>query len=242
MGTKKWTITADKLLSQDQVRDLLHFIAQERDLAIARGSPSQAIRDYYAVRTLLETGLRVAEFCALNLYDFHGQKITVRNGKGNKSRTILLTRTTSLIIKEWLTVREQLFGPSSHDKPMFVSRYNRRYSTRGIQKRIKILFRTLEFPESLSVHSLRHTYCSMLLASGKVSLATVRENLGHHSISVTNLYSHTIGNLDDVELYSNPSSENSENSEPQSALPTKKPNSFIKAFLRNTNLKAGDLK
>ena len=122
-------------------------------------------------------------------------------------------------------------------RSLFPSRYNDSYSTRGIQKRVKLIFKALGFPSHLSVHSLRHTYCSLLLASGKVSLATVRDNLGHHSVSVTNLYSHAIGDLSDVDLYNSPSSQKTEKSELPSAPKNEKANSFVKAYLRNVNFK-----
>jgi integrase len=45
---------------------------------------SQKIRDYYMIRSLLETGVRVAEFCALVNSDIQGQRLLVRCGKGGK--------------------------------------------------------------------------------------------------------------------------------------------------------------
>lgn len=240
MGKQRWTITSDKFLTEDQVNALVVHLTNERDLAIARGNHPQAIKDYYIIRAILESGLRVFEFCNLITSDFQGQKLTVRHGKGNKPRTVLLTKATSLLIKEWLSVRTKLGFDQSENAPLFPSRYLKHYSTRGVQKRVKEVFQAVGLPTSLSVHSLRHTYCSLLLASGRVGIGTVRDNLGHHSISVTNLYSHAIGNLDDVELYPAPSSDNCELSEPNARVSNQKPKSSVKAFLSNVNLKAGD--
>ncbi len=232
----RWSITSDKFLTPEQVASLLSYLAARRDLAIARRTDMQSIRDYYAIRTLLESGLRVFEFCALINSDFQGQKLMVRKGKGNKPRTVLLTKATSIMIKEWTTVRAKLNFPADPTAPLFPSRYQKHYSTRGVQKRVKIIFGALNFPRHLSVHSLRHTYCSLLLASGKVGLATVKENLGHHSIAVTNLYAHAVGNLTDVELYE-PSSQKTVLSELEPKPRSQKPNNIVKAFLRNTNFK-----
>jgi len=234
-GRKQWTITSDKFLSLEQVEQLKVYLLNERDLAIARGTNTQPIRDYYAVRTLLETGLRVFEFCALVNADFNGLKLTVRHGKGDKPRTVLLTRATAHLLKEWQGVKAKLEHDLVPNAPLFPSRYATRYTTRGVQKRVKIIFAALGLPAHLSVHSLRHTYCSLLLASGKVGLGTVRDNLGHHSIAVTNLYSHAVGDLSAVELY--PSSQKSDFSDLAPPPQKKKPSNLVERFLRNTNLK-----
>lgn len=234
---KRWTITADKFLSPEQIEGLVQYLLAQRDLAIARQNNTQAIRDYYAIRTLLESGLRVFEFCALVNSDFNGLKLTVRRGKGDKPRTVLLTRSTATMLKEWQVVKNGLGIDIDPSAPLFPSRYGTRYTTRGMQKRIKVIFSQLEFPEHLSVHSLRHTYCSLLLASRKVGLATVKENLGHHSIAVTNLYAHAVDDLSEVELYSSPSSQKSVFSELRPPLPRKKANHSASTVLRNMNFK-----
>lgn len=56
---KRWTISSDRFLSLEQVEQLNAYLVNRRDLAIARGTDTQAIRDYYAVRALLESSLLV---------------------------------------------------------------------------------------------------------------------------------------------------------------------------------------
>jgi integrase len=235
---RRWQITSDKFLSLEQIELLNAHLLNRRDLAIARGTDNQAIRDFYGVRTLLESGLRVFEFCALINTDFNGLKLSVRHGKGDKPRTVLLTRATANVLKEWQTVKANLGHDLAATAPLFPSRFSTPYTTRGVQKRIKAIFAILQFPVHLSVHSLRHTYCSLLLASGKVGLGTVRDNLGHHSIAVTNLYSHAVGDLSGVDLYPVPSSQKTEFSELQSVQTKKKTNSSVNIFLRNVNFKS----
>jgi integrase/recombinase XerD len=220
---RRWFITSDKFLTKEQVDQLSDYLMTKRDLAIARTNNRQAIKDFYIVRTFLESGLRVFEFCALVNSDLLGHRLHVRHGKGDKPRTVLLTKAASLLLKEWLEVKSKLGLSVDPLAPMFESRFKKAYTTRGIQKRIKIAFKAVGLPIHLSVHSLRHTYCSFLLASGKVGIATVKENLGHHSITVTNLYAHAIGDLSHVELYSTPSSEKAQLSELQTTTQSKNP-------------------
>jgi len=234
---RRWVITADKFLTKEQVSCLNQHLLNKRDLALARGNDPQAIKDYYMLRTLLESGLRVFEFTALALSDFNGQKLSVRHGKGDKPRTVLLTKATSIMLKEWLLVRGRLGFATDHSSPLFPSRYGTKYTTRGIQRRVELIFSSLGFPANLTTHSCRHTYCSFLLESGKVGLPTVKENMGHSSIATTNIYSHAVVSLDDVELYPDASSQISVKSELQGGQQRKKANSSVNAYLRSVNFK-----
>jgi integrase/recombinase XerD len=234
---KRWQITSDKFLTSEQVKSLTDYLLERRDLAIARQTNLQAVRDYYTIRALLESGLRVFEFCALTEGDLQGHRLTVRHGKGNKPRTVLLTKATSLMLKEWLSIKVKAGFSTGPMLPMFPSRYDKKYTTRGVQKRIKLIFAALSLPSHLSVHSLRHTYCSLLLASGKVGLPTVKENLGHYSIAVTNLYAHATGDLLDVELYPSASSQKTVLSELHVTTDSKKTSNSVKRFLRKANFK-----
>ena len=61
---------------------------------------------------------------------------------------------------------------------------------------VSSLFRRLGLPKGASLHVLRHTHASVLLANG-VDLATVSERLGHSSVRVTaEVYSHAIRGRD----------------------------------------------
>jgi site-specific recombinase XerD len=243
MGKSSWRITADKFLSEEQVQRLLAYLLRERDLAFARDENLQAIRDYYMVHCLIGSGVRVAEFCKLSHADFNGQKLIVREGKGKKNRTILLTRKTMEVLREWTAVKERLALLTTPDAPLFPSRYDRRYSVRGVQKRIKLILAAAQLPTHYSVHSLRHTYCSMLLSTGRVGVQTARENMGHSTLAITNLYAHAIGKIDeDVELLSDrdPSAEKYQKDELSQPSRKKKANDLVSRFLGKANFKRND--
>jgi integrase len=62
---------------------------------------------------------------------------------------------------------------------------------------VSLLFRRLKLPKGASLHSLRHTHTSHLLASG-VPLPVVSARLGHSSVRVTaEVYSHMLNGQDD---------------------------------------------
>ena len=190
---KPWVITPDKFLSQEQVAALLIHLERERDAAITRGKFTP-IKVHYMFRGLLESGARCFEFCALKNKDFVGQRLVIRNGKGNKPRTILLTKAGAACIKEWLSIKAQVNLSLDPEAPLFPSHRLKHYSTRGLRKIVKTVFATLQFPTQLSVHALRHTNASLLLEAD-TPLPRVRDNLGHSSLVVTDKYSHAIGEL-----------------------------------------------
>jgi integrase len=237
MKASRWAITADKFLAPEQIATLIDHLKRERDLSLARGSSRQPVRDYYLIRAALETGVRVFELCALKDADLAGHRLTVRRGKGDKPRTVLLTRATALLLKEWLALKGTLCAPTGPETPLFPSRYGTPYTTRGVQKRIKIAFAACGFPAALAAHALRHTYASLLIGTGKVGMATVKENLGHSSLAVTNLYAHALGNLEQIDLLPVPSSPIYQKDELQAVSTPRNSKDLVKEILRNANFK-----
>ena len=67
----------------------------------------------------------------------------------------------------------------------------------SISSVVSLLFRRLGLPKGASLHSLRHSHGSHLLANG-VSLPVVSERLGHSSVRTTaDIYAHAIRGQDD---------------------------------------------
>ena len=67
----------------------------------------------------------------------------------------------------------------------------------SISAAVSLLFRRLKLPKGTSLHSLRHTHTSYLLADG-VPLPVVSARLGHSSIRTTQeIYAHMIHGQDD---------------------------------------------
>jgi integrase len=66
----------------------------------------------------------------------------------------------------------------------------------SVSAAVSLLCRRLGLPKGASLHTLRHTHGSFLLADG-VDLATVSERLGHSSVRVTaDIYSHALRGCD----------------------------------------------
>lgn len=225
-----WTITPDKFLNEQEIEKLLKHLTERRDLALARGSNVQRIKDYYLIRSLLETGARLFELCALKESDFHGQKLIIRRGKGGKARTILLTRGTANLLREWISLKEKLGLSQDADSPLFPSRLAGHYSVRGVQYRIEQVFEEISLRHS--AHHLRHSNCSLLMKGKRVGLPTIRDNMGHSSLTTTNLYAHALGSIEDVDLFDEATSPSIEKGEVRADRGGKKSKDLVKALLR----------
>jgi integrase/recombinase XerD len=201
--SRTWTITKDKFLTVDEVQKLYNTLADAKDLAIQRRSFFCHIRDYFILRTLLESGLRVAELVALSVSDFRSGSLIVRCGKGGKRRNVLLAKETQKMLAEFLKLKTKVLKEGAGDEDaLFLSERGKAYTTRAIRKRVKLWFAKCGFSPDLSVHSCRHSYISHLIAKTK-DLVLARDNAGHSSLSITSIYSHSLrDDLGDLELYS----------------------------------------
>ena len=85
-------------------------------------------------------------------------------------------------------------GPTSIQ--FFANPYGSPLKPDSVSVAVSLLCRRLGLPKGASLHTLRHTHGSFLLADG-MDLATVSERLGHSSVRVTaDIYSHALRGRD----------------------------------------------
>ncbi len=132
------------------------------------------------VITALNTGMRVSEILSLKweCVDFDLGIITVVNSKNNESRNIPLnTVLTEELHRLRLNAKnEYVFSRSNGQVTLSI-----RTAWEKALKRTNI--------QDFRFHDLRHTFASKLVMAG-VDIVTVKELLGHKTISVTMRYSH----------------------------------------------------
>jgi site-specific recombinase XerD len=148
-------------------------------------------RDRAIILVLLNTGLRVNELSELNLSDVEMSerkgKVVVRSGKGQKYREVPLNAEARRAIEEYLDDRAE-----DNESALFLSQRESRLGTRGIQDVVSKYARFAEV-EDVTPHTLRHTFCTNLLRSGKVDIVTVAQIAGHSDISTTSIYTQPNG-------------------------------------------------
>lgn len=149
------------------------------------------VRNSLILQGFLETGLRNAELCALDVSDVSledGQPwLTVRHGKGGKRRVLPLTMMTYERIGEYVALRSPA---ESFEEALFLTKSGRRIAPRDVQNICRAASRML--PHALrrdfTPHALRHTMATLSLAHGSADVAVVQRLLGHSSLAVTGRY------------------------------------------------------
>ena len=112
-------------------------------------------------------------------------------GKGRKERIVPLTGAAVRALRRYEPHRDRVVSSNDGDRrAAIVSRHGRRLSRRAIQYVVRNALERGAEAEGLSVHSLRHSFATHLLDSG-ADLVSVKELLGHISLSTTQIYTHT---------------------------------------------------
>ncbi len=179
-----------KFLTLDQIEDLL----KQQDL-----SKKSGIRDKAILELLFSTGMRISELTSLNKDDITPQILERREftivGKGNKVRTVYLSKEAVEWLKKYLSTRKDSF------KPLFV-RYSGksmdpndedgeslRLTPRSVQRMVKKYALMAGISIDVTPHVLRHSFATDLLMAG-ADLRSVQELLGHSDVSTTQIYTH----------------------------------------------------
>jgi integrase/recombinase XerC len=162
------------------------------DLAEARAAENtlEGTRTLAMLELLYGSGLRLAELHGLDMeaLDLVGEQVRVR-GKGRKERIVPLTSSAVRALRRYELRREETGAPARRG-PLLVNGSGSRLSRRAIQKMVGNLLDQAGEGEGHSVHSLRHAFATHLLDGG-ADLMSVKELLGHVSLSTTRIYTHT---------------------------------------------------
>ena len=141
-------------------------------------------RDSALFTMLYGCGLRISEALDLNVKDQPlSEQITI-TGKRNKQRLVPVLPIVRERLQEYLELRPYAATP---DSPLFLGERGKRLQPAVAQQQIKFLRQSLGLPDSVTPHSLRHSFATHLLEAGG-DLRTIQELLGHASLSSTQRY------------------------------------------------------
>lgn len=175
----KQTRKLPKTLDVDQLTGLLE----------AGASSPLEIRDLAMFELFYSSGLRLSELAALDLSDLDlpDNTLTVRRGKGGKSRVLPVGRKAVTAIENWL--QQRAIKTAASESAVFISARGTRLGLRSIELRLEQWCKKKGIAEHMHPHMLRHSFASHLLESSQ-DLRAVQELLGHSNISTTQIYTH----------------------------------------------------
>lgn len=180
-----------KYLHEDELKKLIRALDCRQEINM----------DWF-VLVVAKTGLRFAEALAITPsdFDFENQMLTINKTLDYKSTKPSFQPTKNESSKRKIVIDWQLvgqFGPIVKDLPkdesifaprnqrIFNSTYNDFLKRRCEEAEIEII----------TIHGLRHTHASVLLAAG-ISLHSIADRLGHSDVTTTQeTYTHIINEL-----------------------------------------------
>jgi tyrosine recombinase XerC len=154
------------------------------------------VRNHAIVELFYSTGIRLSELVELKIgaVDLIGENVRVL-GKGKKERIIPVGRKAILSLRTYLKKRAVR---TDNTAPLFTTVKGRNISGRQVQRIVRKVLSSVALRKGLSPHSIRHSFATHLLEKG-ADILSVKELLGHSSLSSTQIYTHlTVEKLKEI--------------------------------------------
>ncbi|WP_439182731.1 site-specific tyrosine recombinase/integron integrase [Carboxylicivirga taeanensis] len=133
---------------------------------------------------LYATGIRCGELINLRVEDvnFNRKVITIKNGKGDKSRIVSLPEKLAPLLQTYLR-KEQ---PNDY---LFEGQKGGVYSSSSVQKILKKAAENAGIDKHVTPHMLRHSFATHLHDTG-MDIRNIQKLLGHSSTKTTQIYTY----------------------------------------------------
>ena len=183
LGSQKLWQRVPSVMSPNMVADFLNA---------PRPYDPFPLRDRAMLEMLYATGCRAAELSGLRVRDVHlDDKYCLCHGKGDKQRLVPLGKPAIKTVQRYLEQERSTLAEAAKQPPewLLLSRRGKRLRREAIWELVKKYAARVGIPDSISPHTLRHSFATHLLAGG-ADLRQVQEMLGHASIATTQIYTH----------------------------------------------------
>ena len=146
-----------------------------------------SLRNLCMIRLMLNAGLRSAEVLNLKVrdIDWMSGKLSVRDGKGGKDRTLWMNEEDLDLLQSWRERR-----PEQSDL-LFTTLQGHPVSDRYLRAMVKRVAGKAGIEKRVYPHLLRHTFATDLYRKTK-NIRLVQKALGHEDLSTTMIYTHII--------------------------------------------------
>lgn len=137
---------------------------------------------------LFNTGLRISECRNLKLddVDFENKIIYVNEGKGRKDRVVPINNTLFDLLLDY----KENWRDAYQSDYFFAAKRTGKTSYSHINSTLKEAAKKAGIQKQVSCHILRHSFASALVKRN-VNLVEIQKLLGHESLAVTSIYTHT---------------------------------------------------
>ena len=171
--------TLPKFLYYEDLEKLLNYPDLNTDVGI---------RDALILELLYVTGIRVSELVNIKLKDinYDEKKIKIL-GKGNKERMVMYGSKCEDLLNKYLKIRNNFL--KENNDYLLLGVKGKKINDRIIRKMITEIVEKLNLNQTVSPHTLRHTYATHMLNEG-ADLRSVQELLGHENLQTTTIYTH----------------------------------------------------
>ncbi len=170
-----------EVLSSEEVDRLEESI----DLSKWEGHRNRAI-----IEVLFSCGLRVSELVNLRLSNlFLDEKFIRVFGKGSKERLIPISPKAIKELEFWFDDRRHMKIKQGEEDYVFLNRRGAHLTRTMILIMIKRQATEAGIQKTISPHTLRHSFATVLLEGG-ADLRAIQAMLGHESIGTTEIYTH----------------------------------------------------
>lgn len=157
------------VLTKEEIKTLIGVISKKRDRL--------------AVEFMYSAGARVSECVNLKITNLQMEErtATIRGGKGNKDRVIILSN-------RWIEeIRDYLAKKKVSSEFVFSKKNGKQISVDTIQRVLRKARVKAGINKHITPHSLRHSFATHLLEAGE-SIRKIQELLGHADLSTTQIY------------------------------------------------------
>lgn len=170
-----------EILSAEEVDALESSI----DLSKWEGHRNRAI-----IEVLFSCGLRVSELVSLKMSDLYLDEQYIQVfGKGSKERLVPISPKAINELHYWFQYRDAMNIKPGEEDYVFLNRRGAHLTRTMILIMIKQQAALAGIQKTISPHTLRHSFATVLLEGG-ADLRAIQAMLGHESIGTTEIYTH----------------------------------------------------
>lgn len=152
----------------------------------------QGFRDRMILLTFYSTGIRLSELVGLDDRDVDLDQMQLKvTGKRNKQRIIPYGDEFGDSLRQYLAERDAFAKQFEGSTSLFLDERNgQRMIPAKVRNLVKRYLSMVTTQQRNSPHVLRHTFATAML-NHQADLQSVKELLGHESLSTTEIYTHT---------------------------------------------------